>query len=128
MRKVPVAIIAVSALSLFAKEPPPPGGGRGRGPGMAAPKNLKILTAEEVRPAMGAFVAGTGLKCMDCHVAGDFASDEKHARVVARKMLEMVRGINANTFSGDNKVTCYTCHRGEAHPLAAAPVGAAPAK
>jgi nitrate/TMAO reductase-like tetraheme cytochrome c subunit len=86
---------------------------------MGAPKNLKILKPEEVRPVMGAFVAGTGLKCGDCHVMGAFDSDEKPQKVTARKMLEMVRGVNANTFNGDNKVTCYTCHRGEAHPVSA---------
>jgi hypothetical protein len=86
---------------------------------MGAPKNLKILKPEEVRPVMGAFVAGTGLKCGDCHVMGAFDSDENPKKVTARKMLEMVRGVNANTFNGDNKVTCYTCHRGEAHPVSA---------
>jgi hypothetical protein len=88
---------------------------------MGAPKNLKILKPEEIRPVMGAFVAGTGMKCGDCHVQGAFDSDEKPQKVTARKMLEMVRGINANTFNGDNKVTCYTCHRGEEHPVSAPP-------
>jgi hypothetical protein len=94
---------------------------------MGAPKNLKIIKPEEIRAVIGAFVAGTGLKCMGCHVQGDFASDEKHEKVVARKMLEMVLGVNTNTFNGDNKVTCYTCHRGEAHPVSAPPAAAPPA-
>jgi hypothetical protein len=88
---------------------------------MGEPKNLKILKPDEIRPVMGAFVAGTGLKCGGCHVAGDFASDEKHEKVVARKMLEMVRSVNATTFNGNDRVTCYTCHRGEAHPVSAPP-------
>jgi len=87
----------------------PPGGGM-------AMKNLKILKPEEVRTVMGQFRAGTGLGCGDCHVQGDFASDDKAQKVTARKMLEMVRGVNANTFGGAEKVTCYTCHRGEAMP------------
>jgi len=84
-------------------------------------KNLKILKPEEVRGAMGAFVAGTGMKCADCHVPGAFDSDEKPQKVTARKMLEMVHSVNTTTFNGAGKVTCYTCHRGEAMPLSAAP-------
>ncbi|HVW83358.1 MAG TPA: c-type cytochrome [Bryobacteraceae bacterium] len=118
MRRLLFALMAVCAISLFAQDAPPPGGqGRGRG---GAPKNLKILKPDEVRATMGAFVAGTGIRCGGCHVQGDFASDEKQEKVVARKMLEMVRGINANTFNGEEKVTCYTCHRGEEHPKSSA--------
>lgn len=87
---------------------------------MGAPKNLKIIKPEEVRAVMGQFVGGTGLKCGDCHVQGDFASDENPKKVTARKMLEMVHGLNANTFGGAEKVTCYTCHRGEAMPKSSA--------
>ena len=128
MRRVLLALMAVGGLSFFAHgafaqdaPPPPPGRGPGGGRGMGAPKNLKILKPEDIRPVMGAFVAGTGLKCDGCHAVPDFASDDKKEKVIARKMLEMVNGINANTFNGDNKVTCYTCHRGEAHPLTDAP-------
>jgi Photosynthetic reaction centre cytochrome C subunit len=38
----------------------------------------------------------------------------------ADSMLEMVRGINTNTFNGSEKVACYTCHRGESHPKSSA--------
>ena len=116
MRRFVFAILAVCIASLFAQEPPP-GAAPGRaGRGMPAPKNLKILKPEEIRPVMGMFVQGTGLACDGCHVQGDRASDDKQEKVIARKMLEMVRGVNANTFDGKNEVTCYTCHRGEAHP------------
>ena len=107
MNRMLFVLFAICTTLLFAQD-----AGRGRG---AAPKNLKILKAEEIRATMGAFVQGTGLMCDGCHVA-DRSSDEKNEKVVARKMLEMVRGINANTFNGDNKVTCFTCHRGESHP------------
>jgi hypothetical protein len=86
---------------------------------MPAPKNLKIIKAEEVRATMGAFVAGTGLKCVDCHVQGDFASDDNPKKVTARAMLTMVNDINAKTFNGNAKVACFSCHRGEAHPKSA---------
>ncbi|HZL56017.1 MAG TPA: photosynthetic reaction center cytochrome c subunit family protein [Bryobacteraceae bacterium] len=117
-----VFVCAVPLFSQDASPPGPPGGGRGRGMGaMPAPKNLKILKPEEIRPVMSAFVAGTGLKCGDCHVIGAFDSDEKPRKVTARRMLEMVRGVNATTFNGNDKVTCYTCHRGEARPVSAPP-------
>ena len=42
---------------------------------------------------------------------------------IARKMILLVRSINSNfpgtgVFpEGNQEVTCYTCHRGDAHPL-----------
>lgn len=95
--------LTLCTVSMFAQQPP-------------APKNLKVIKPEEIRAVMGLFVAGTGLNCMGCHVQGDFASDDKHEKVVARKMLEMVNDLNAKNFNGAAKVTCFTCHRGEAHP------------
>jgi photosynthetic reaction center cytochrome c subunit len=53
------------------------------------------------------------------------ASDEIYTKVVARKMLQMTRSINANWtphFSNSNYagkgagVTCWTCHRGQPVP------------
>jgi hypothetical protein len=116
MRRLIVVFLALDSFSLFAQQPPAPGGGGGRG---MTPKNLKIIKPEEIRTVMGAFVAGTGLTCMGCHVQGDFASDDKHEKVIARKMLEMVNEVNTKTFNGESKVSCFTCHRGEAHPKSA---------
>jgi hypothetical protein len=111
-----VILGVMSAVLVFAQPPQGPPPGRGGGRGMPEPKNLKILKPEEVFPTMQGFVKGTGLSCMGCHTQGDFASDDMDTKVTARKMLAMVRGINANTFNGDQKVTCYTCHRGEELP------------
>jgi photosynthetic reaction center cytochrome c subunit len=56
--------------------------------------------------------------CGYCHVAGNFASDAKYTKVVARRMLQMT--IAANTtyanHTGGVGVTCYTCHRGMNNP------------
>jgi hypothetical protein len=115
-----IVILAVLSFTPALAQPPQgQPGGRGGGRGMPAPKNLKILKPEEVFPTMQGFVKGTGLSCMGCHTQGDFASDDMATKVTARKMLEMVRGINANTFNGEQKVTCYTCHRGEETPKSA---------
>jgi hypothetical protein len=80
------------------------------------PKNLQILKPEEIRDAMRSFTVALGGKCELCHVQGDFASDENHHKVVARKMILMTREINTKFSDGKEHVTCYTCHRGDHEP------------
>jgi photosynthetic reaction center cytochrome c subunit len=69
--------------------------------------------------------------CNYCHVAGNFASDAKYTKVVARRMLQMTIAVNkAYTNHVQNVgVTCYTCHRGNPVPsqiwFSAPPPGAA---
>jgi photosynthetic reaction center cytochrome c subunit len=56
--------------------------------------------------------------CGYCHVSGNFASDAKYTKVVARRMLQMTIAVNttyANHVGGVG-VTCYTCHRGNNNP------------
>jgi photosynthetic reaction center cytochrome c subunit len=56
--------------------------------------------------------------CGYCHVSGNFASDAKYNKVVARRMLQMTIAVNT-TYSnhvGNVGVTCYTCHRGNNNP------------
>ena len=57
--------------------------------------------------------------CTYCHKAGeDFSSDALYTKVVARRMLQMTRHINADwkTHVAETGVTCYTCHRGQPVP------------
>jgi photosynthetic reaction center cytochrome c subunit len=56
--------------------------------------------------------------CGYCHVAGNFASDAKYTKVVARKMLQMTIAVNTTYTNhvGNVGVTCYTCHRGQNNP------------
>jgi len=70
---------------------------------------------------MRSFRTALGVECSFCHVQGDFASDEKHPKLVARKMIEMARSINAKFPDGKDHVSCYTCHRGAQEPLMAPP-------
>jgi len=83
---------------------------------MPPPKNLKILKPEHLMETMQAFRVALGVRCDFCHVQGDFASDEKPHKEIARKMLTMVHEINANFPDGKMHVTCYTCHRGAEEP------------
>ena len=89
----------------------------------APPKNLKVLTPDNLIPTMQGFVAGLGLMdkggCNFCHVQ-DRSSDEKPEKVMARMMITMVKDINTKEFTdGKEHVTCYTCHRGDTMPKTA---------
>jgi photosynthetic reaction center cytochrome c subunit len=87
-------------------------------------KNVKVLgdlsVAEFTRlmVSMTTWVA-PDQGCTYCHKAGeDFSADSLYTKVVARRMLEMTRHINADwkTHVADTGVTCYTCHRGQPVP------------
>ncbi len=65
---------------------------------------------------------GLGANCLYCHVSNEARDlDDKPEKVTARKMFAMVKNINATMFNGENKVVCWTCHRGEAKPAAPPP-------
>ena len=108
-------LLCLATTLLLAQDAPKKGGG---GP----PKNLKILTPDEVRPAMGAFRTALGVDCQFCHVRGDFASDDNPHKNIARKMIKMVADANASLGADAKvKVTCYTCHHGKETPESAPP-------
>jgi photosynthetic reaction center cytochrome c subunit len=52
--------------------------------------------------------------CAYCHSLNNMASDDLYTKVVARRMIQMVRHINGDWQSHVQNVgvTCYTCHRG----------------
>ena len=61
---------------------------------------------------------------------GNFAAETSPWKGTARRMLEMVRGINQQYFSdhrpadGESrlgKVTCFTCHQGSERPKSPQP-------
>lgn len=74
---------------------------------------------EWVSPAQG---------CNYCHNPADMASDEVYTKVVARRMIQMTRALNANWSDhvGNTGVTCWTCHRGEPVPTEKWAMPAAP--
>jgi len=89
---------------------------------------VKVLTgllAPEFQEEMNHMVQALGVSCGTCHVRGNFASDDNPKKITARRMLEMTTAINKQFFpdhkptSGESvlgRVTCYTCHQGEATP------------
>jgi hypothetical protein len=100
---------------------PPQEGKKGGG---APHKNLKILTDEQVGPAMRSFTVALGVRCDYCHMGRDFASDENPKKVTARMMLTMAHEVNAKFPDGKMHVSCYTCHRGKSIPDIEAPAPA----
>jgi hypothetical protein len=99
--------------------PPRGGGGPPRGGG-GGPKNVQVLNPATLPETMQSFVQALGLlekgTCNYCH-AEDKSSDEKRPKVIARRMVTMMRAINGTFPDGQQHVTCYTCHRGSTTPL-----------
>jgi hypothetical protein len=128
MYDIPMRLLAASLailLSLctfaFAQEKQDKGGKAAAQPNI---KVLKIKDRSELRPIMAGFTSGLGVQCTFCHVQGNFPSDDNPKKEIARHMIQMVDGLNAqfNAAMSDTKahITCYTCHRGEQEPKTAA--------
>src|SRR6202035_4968386 len=84
-------------------------------------KNIEVLKgipADQLIPGMQFITASLGVECEFCHVQGAFDKDDKKPKQTARKMMEMMFAINKDNFDGHREVTCYSCHRGSAHPQA----------
>lgn len=88
-------------------------------------KVLTGLTVPEFEQEMQMMVQALGVPCGYCHVRGNFASDNHEKKVIARRMIEMTKQINAQFFpdfpppDGESKlgrVTCMTCHQDEQRP------------
>jgi photosynthetic reaction center cytochrome c subunit len=91
--------------------------------------NLKVLPPDTRVHGDGSvmhdFRDALNVDCGYCHGGGKpFQTDENPRKEIARKMIALVRQINANfpgtgVFPvGTQVVVCYTCHRGEPHPPA----------
>ena len=106
-----IFVMATFTLTLYGQQ----GGGTGG-------QNLKVLPNDIPRQRlmgyMQAFNRALGVRCDHCHV-DDKAKDEKPEKEVARAMLKMVMNLheNAKDFlpdGRDQKLNCWTCHRGSA--------------
>ena len=93
-----------------------------------AVKVLTGLTVPQFEGEMQMMTQALGLSCVGCHAPrGNFASEANPRKIKARTMLEMTRMINQQYFpdhkpaEGESRlgrVTCFTCHAGEAIPKA----------
>lgn len=81
---------------------------------------LKGLTVDDFLGSMGVMAAALGYDCADCHPgAGSDKADwviDTAKKKTARRMVEMVAGINKTYFGGTQQVTCFTCHHGRDLP------------
>jgi cytochrome c553 len=91
-------------------------------------KALTGLTVPEFEQEMQHFVQAIGVSCGGCHVRGNFASEDNARKLKARQMIEMTKALNQQFFPNHKpaegqsvlgRVTCYTCHQGEAKPKVA---------
>ena len=101
------------------------GGGKGGSNLKVLPKNI---SEEELISLMRVYAKSLGVKCKACHTPMasdstklDFASDAKHEKIIARKMMAMVNAINKKYIGKMDDdfedITCVTCHMGHVHPL-----------
>lgn len=118
-----VIVMTLAAASLSAQAPTMPN--KVESPTVKA---LTGLTVSEFEQEMQHFVQAVGVSCGGCHVRGNFASDENERKLKARQMIEMTKALNKQFFpdykpvegtSVLGRVTCYTCHQGEAKPKTA---------
>lgn len=126
---VVAAVLAASALALKQDKAQAPHGA----PAVLSPANastkkaeeqfkniqvLKGIPADQLIPTMQFISASLGVECEFCHEPKAFDKDDKKPKQTARKMMEMMFAINKDNFEGHREVTCYSCHRGNAHPQA----------
>src|SRR5205823_13751119 len=77
---------------------------------------LKGIPVDEFMGTMGLFSAALSMCCAECHDTAKWDADTPRKRI-ARRMVEMVNGINRTSFGGRQVVTCWTCHRGRDRPV-----------
>src|SRR5262244_278545 len=116
-----VAVAGLIRVALAAAPAPPQGT-----PLMAEQvfKNVQVLKGipvDDFLQTMGLMTAALQFDCSDCHVGAgtnkvDWAADTPR-KVIARRMVTMVDGLNKNNFGGRQLVTCWTCHRNRDKPL-----------
>jgi photosynthetic reaction center cytochrome c subunit len=76
---------------------------------------LKGVPATQLQQVMALFTGALGVKCNYCHT-NPFEKDDKPAKQIARRMIQMVFDVNRGNFGGKDAITCYTCHKGKPKP------------
>jgi hypothetical protein len=100
-------------------------------------KNIQVLkgaTESQLYNLMNYVSVSLGVQCTYCHViAGKNAqgqnnwvweSDDKPQKVAARRMMQMTMQLNQTNLADfhNQRVTCYTCHRGSTDPARLVPL------
>lgn len=87
---------------------------------------LKDIPADQLVPAMQFITYSLGAECSYCHVEGALEKDDKKPKQTARKMMQMMAGINRDNFESKQMVTCNSCHRGSRRPISIPMIADAP--
>jgi hypothetical protein len=112
-----LTVVLIAGLALFGQEEK-----KKKGPSpFENPQNLKLLKPDNLRETMLSFNAALGVMCTECHVQGNFPSDDNPKKNIARMMITMARDVNSKFPDGQQHVRCYTCHRGSTTPLTEPP-------
>ena len=82
---------------------------------------LKGIPVDEFMDVMGMFASSLGFDCSSCHSQEIHTNRAAFAETTpliqrARGMLTMMNNINRAYFRGDQRVSCFTCHRGNYRP------------
>jgi len=77
---------------------------------------FKSMPAVRVLTMMDALTGLLGVECTYCHVAREWDKDDKPQKQTARKMFQMIEHLNHNYFGGQDRISCWTCHRAHGKP------------
>ena len=83
---------------------------------------LKGVPVDQFNDTMGMFSSALLLDCVGCH-DGRIATGDPKAFAIstpriqrARQMVVMMNSLNKMYFGGQQRITCFTCHNGDAQP------------
>lgn len=79
-------------------------------------QTLKGIPEGRMDDIMFAFRAALSVDCTHCHTGDQYEKDDKPAKKVTREMIQMTRELNAKQAPGMERITCFTCHRGQLKP------------
>jgi Photosynthetic reaction centre cytochrome C subunit len=74
---------------------------------------LKGKPASRLPGMMSALTGLIGVQCSFCHIPGHWEDESKTPKQIARQHFQMQKELLDNYFHGENKITCWTCHRGQ---------------
>jgi hypothetical protein len=75
-----------------------------------------LSAQEDMSSRMRAWSDALGVSCTHCHVEGAWTDASKPTFNFARRMRNMMEGINNGPLKGIEPITCWTCHRGQTRP------------
>lgn len=74
------------------------------------------VPAQDLEDIMESYSNALGVGCDYCHVTGNWQSDEKVTKLLARQMFDVQRELNSRFFTATRQIACWTCHQGQPTP------------